>query len=605
MGSKRIPHHLRKNKLNYVPRKFVVFDTETYPEQKDGKEIHHFRLAVAYYFNNQRGFSDQPSDKIITQNPHELWDWITSKICDRERLWVFAHNADFDMTTSRAYEYLQKHDWDLQHWIVEDRMFHIRLRKGRKTLVISDTFSLFPMSLEKIGRWVGHPKMKMPSWDSPLEEWIRYCENDVYVTSLALLKYFKFIKDNDLGNFRPTISGQAFTAFRHRFMKHDIYIHHFPNVEGAEIQGYYGGRTEAWYIGKVKEKIFYLDINSMYPYVMKYREYPVRFLNHLDNPTLNELRRLCKKFCVVAHIHVDTSLPILPYRSSKTIFPVGKFSGWYCTPEVQLALEKGFVVKCDKVYIYQKAPIFVDYVDFFYNLKRQGKQNNDMVSYVMSKLYLNSLYGKFGQRIEELRELKDGELSLEESEENLVSMATGKIHIYEFMGKKYIKERKEPSYNSFIGIAAHVSSYARVHLWRMIEKAGIENVYYMDTDSLFVNEEGYRRLQDEISDYELGKLKIEKIGTNVEIYGAKNYRFNQERKLKGVPKSARQIDDNRYEYLHFMKFKTKLRRGLLNEQIGEMVVKEISGDYDKGIITNTGRVIPLQIFEQQRVFHQL
>lgn len=604
MRNRRVPHRLKENKRNHIPRKFVVFDTETIPEDHGGYETHRFRIGVGYYFNTQRGFSDNPTDKIITQDPFELWDWIVNKTYRNERLWVFAHNADFDMSASRAYEYFESNGWELIRWIVEDRMFHLRFRKDKRTIVISDTFSLFPMSLSKIGEWAGIPKMTMPEWNDPDDKWIEYCENDVRVLSLALLRYFKFLKEHDLGNFCPTISSQAFAAYRHRFMKTPIYIHHFPTVENAEIESYYGGRTEAWFIGRFNGVVYDLDVNSMYPFVMKYFEYPVRFIGELDNPSVCELAKLVKKFCVIAHIQVNTDLPILPYRAEKTIFPVGRFSGWYATPEIELALEKNVIEKVVKAYIYEKANIFAEYVDFFYAMKQTAKEHNDTFSYTMAKLFLNSLYGKFGQRVEELKEITDGDLSDEEFDETIVSTATGRIHVYHFMGKKYIKERKEPSFNSFIAIASHVTSYARAYLWRLIEKAGIENVLYMDTDSLFVSEEGYRRLQDEIDEYQLGKLKLEKVGEDVEIYGAKNYRFGCERKIKGVPKSAHQIDETTYEYLHFMRFRTKLRKGLLNQQVAERVIKRLRSKYDKGIVMANGRVIPLQVSEQRPVYHQ-
>ena len=36
-------------------------------------------------------------------------------------------------------------------------------------------------------------------------------------------------------------------------------------------------------------------------------------------------------------------------------------------------------------------------------------------------------------------------------------------------------------------IAALITSYARVHLYELMEKAGLEHIYYCDTDSIFTD----------------------------------------------------------------------------------------------------------------------
>ena len=473
----------------------------------------------------------------------------------------------------------------------------MKWQKGQKTIVLADTFSIFPFSLKRIGEFAGLSKLSMPEWNESDDTWFKYCERDVAVLAAALQKYFMFIRDNDLGNFAITLPGQAFNAYRHRFMKEKIYIHNIDPVIDAEIASYYGGRTEAWYIGRVPEKLYYLDINSMYPYVMREYEYPIQYIGTWPNPTLRELKKLCKKYAVIAHLEIETKEPILPYRGDKVIFPIGHFTGWYATPEVLLALEKDSVNLCDKVFVYRKALIFADYVDFFYRIKNESKQNNDKATYVMSKLFLNSLYGKFGQRTAEMIEANPNEISDDEVNENMVSTASGDVEYIRFAGKVYKKERREPSFNSFIAIAAHVTSYARVHLYRHIELAEPQNVYYMDTDSLFVNQKGFKNLTSRIDNSKLGYMKVEKESRNVAILGAKSYIWNDERKIKGIPYSSTEIAPGAYQYLEFMKFKTKLRKGLLNNQIVQTKVRTLSGIYDKGKVTDTGRVIPLEVKE--------
>ncbi|MHC1623620.1 MAG: DNA polymerase [Candidatus Methanospirareceae archaeon] len=592
---KKRPHVLKENRSTNLPYYYIVFDTETLPKPHDLGEVHEFRLAVAYFFNRRSRKYPQPVDVLRTKNHEELWNWIESHALSHQRLYVFAHNIDYDVTVSKGLEFLQNCGYEIKKWFVQDKCYYMKWQKDEKTIILMDTFSIFPYSLKYIGQFAGLEKAQMPDWGKDDDTWFEYCERDVQVLSTALYKYFCFIRENDLGNFAPTIAGQAFNAFRHRFMKTKIYVHALEDVETAEIESYYGGRCEAWFIGKVPEKLYYVDVNSMYPFVMKYKEYPTQYIGEIDNPSLAELKKIIRRYAVIARITVDTDLPILPYRMEKTIFPTGRFLGWYATPEVELALRKGVVVRCHKAFIYLRENIFSEYVDFFYNMKREAKEKKDKARYVMSKLFLNSLYGKFGQRVAEMVEVSPDEITEEEAAEEIISMADGLREYIRFAGKIYRKERREPSFNSFIAIASHVTSYARVHLWSLIEEAGLENVYYMDTDSLFVNERGYQRLQRWLDDEKLGYLKLEKTGENVTIMGAKAYIWGEERKIKGVPKTAKEIEPGKFEYDHFMKFRTKLRKGLLNTQIVEKRTRELTGEYDKGIVLENGRVIPLVI----------
>ena len=64
---------------------------------------------------------------------------------------------------------------------------------------------------------------------------------------------------------------------------------------------------------------------------------------------------------------------------------------------------------------------------------------------------------------------------------------------------------------AFVRIASYITSLARLNLYNAARKAGVKNVYYCDTDSLYVNDEGMDRLtnSDMVHNTELGKWKYE------------------------------------------------------------------------------------------------
>jgi hypothetical protein len=74
-------------------------------------------------------------------------------------------------------------------------------------------------------------------------------------------------------------------------------------------------------------------------------------------------------------------------------------------------------------------------------------------------------------------------------------------------------------------ITAWINSLARVWLWRAMEAAGRNNVYYVDTDSLMVNAHGLAGLADcgfRVGD-DLGQLRLVGEYRHVKINGWKHY----------------------------------------------------------------------------------
>ena len=216
---------------------------------------------------------------------------------------------------------------------------------------------------------------------------------------------------------------------------------------------------------------------------------------------------------------------------------------------------------------------------------------------IRDRIFMNSLYGKFGQRNEYFRKI--GELPEHHWESIRYYDADSKEwHYYRIIGNR-IEEKAGyvESENSFVAIASFVTAYARCYLWELIEKAGEENVLYMDTDSLFVTEEGYNNLEDYLDNKELGKLKLEGVTENLEIWGAKNYRFGEEIKRKGIRKDAKEIKPNMFEQIQFIKLRSNMLKYHLDGAGMRKVTKQLKGVYDKGVILPNGRVKPIYLSE--------
>ena len=100
------------------------------------------------------------------------------------------------------------------------------------------------------------------------------------------------------------------------------------------------------------------------------------------------------------------------------------------------------------------------------------------------------------------------------------------------------------------------------------------------------------RITYEIDDYKLGALSIDDEFTEFTINGAKDYSTEHEVKIKGVPKSAKKIDDNVYEYTRFHKQSTHLRKEIDHGVMITSVTKKLTRLYNKAVVMENGHTRP-------------
>lgn len=120
-------------------------------------------------------------------------------------------------------------------------------------------------------------------------------------------------------------------------------------------------------------------------------------------------------------------------------------------------------------------------------------------------------------------------------------------------------------------------------------------MYYCDTDSLFVNEMGFERLRGRIEEGVLGALGIKRKGDNLTIHGCKDYEFDGEVRIKGIPKNAERISEGVFTYTTFMKSRSRLKRGMENQVVQTQVTKHLSRKYTKGVPAPDGTVFPHRV----------
>lgn len=594
---KRFCHRLREGAQTSAPSTFIVFDTETHIERfSDGSESHTLRLGWACCWSRERSKRPEVVEWFPFTEAGVFWDWVEARLEPAHRNFVIAHSVVFDFVQVGGFEMTEKRGYDQDIIYSKGGTSIIGFRVGKIRMLLLDSMNYCRVPLAVVGELVGVPKMTVDFRTVGDDELSVYCRNDTLILLRFIQGYVQFILDHDLGKMRFTISSQAMEAYRHRLMPFPIMIHDNERVTELERGCYYGGRVEAWQIGTPPKGEYYcVDINSMYPYVMRSNPFPYRLRGMLSNLKPDDIRGAIEREDCVALCDIETDEPVYPFRyEHRLTFPVGSFMTGLTTPEVKYALEHGHLRRVHLLACYKRAWLFRDWVDAMYELRRRVQDDGNKVYTKMVKLLLNSLYGKFGQRVEDWERVEPG-MPLPDGSHEEFSPETGEYkRMMIVAGRTWMMSGVHESGNSFPAIAGHVTAYARLYLWELIRQAGFGHVYYMDTDSLIVDRAGYENLSDRMHETELGRLKLERVSSKLVIHGLKDYRHGESLKIKGIRKKAVRLREGVYEQDRWPGLPGLIASGRTDRYIVKRVRKHLSRKYTKGMVSSSGRVHPLR-----------
>lgn len=591
----RHAHSLRPNAGTPLPSRAIFIDTETKKVPlPDGRTELVFKMGWAAYWRRDAPDHKRGIEWLDIRSADTFWDWLESKIPAKTKLYVFAFNLFFDFSILNGQKALIDRGWKAGYPYYEGQTAIHRWRKGKRTIVCLDVGNYFPGSLERLGESIGLEKGEV-DFDTVDDATLsRYCRQDVRIILKAMTNYFDFVKMHDLGGFRVTASSQAMAAFRHRFMGHKIWLHGDPDVVALERKAYHGGRVSMLFKGTLPKQPYYkLDYNSAYPSVYGHFEYPTNFISMRPNLTLAALEETLKTRCVIATVDLVTDEPAYPIlRDHRLYFPVGSFTSTLTTRELAYALKHGHIIRVGQVAVYRKAQLFKRFVEDLYALRLRYKADGNKGFEYMVKRMLNGLSGKWGQHKIVRKILGTADPYIMHIERVLIYQTRKLASVVTYGGKVYLETKEHESYNAFVAIVAHITADLRMKLWGDVQTAGLENCYYFDTDSIFVNEVGKLNLRHRIDPLKLGYLKIEGTTRDFTIFAPKDYRFGENVKTKGVPKRAKQLDDGRYLYDQFQGWSGAMRKKEIGHIVTRPIKKTLHRKLTQGKLGLNGRVIP-------------
>lgn len=593
----RSAHVLHAEKTLAIPRRFIFFDTETVQTVAPDRSIRQdLKLGWACCYNRQHGRHIESTEWMLFNDAYMFWEFVFARSEPKQRLWIIARNVVFDFTVCRGWDFLHKAGYKLKFFFNNGTSVIVTVTKGNRTLVFLDSMNWFTESLAKTGERIGIPKLPIDFTTCTYDQLSAYCKNDVLIEVENFKLFIRFLLGNSISRLCYTKASAAMAAYLFRHYHTPIYIHNNAEACKLERAAYKGGRCECFWLGEMNHENYYvLDVNSLYPFVMQGRAYPVKYEKLCHAISYRYLSEVTETKSVVARIQMETDKPAYAVKGRRTVFPIGRFETTLCTPEIKYALEHGHICKVYDCVIYEQAEIFTSYVKTMYALRKDFASAGVKEYEVLCKYLLNSLYGKFGQKAENWEKI--GKCPNEPDREELLCIAdkSGVRRLRYLLGELWELKGYSEAYNSFPAISAHVTAYARMYLWHLMNVCGYGNYFYCDTDSLIVNQQGYDNLSGYLDDNELGKLKCEEVSRHLTIYGLKDYVTDSKTVIKGIRKKAIQVSETVYDQEQWPSFKGLLKSGNANTYVVKHITKHLSREYTKGQVCVTGQVIPFSL----------
>ena len=596
----RSAHVIKRAKSNRLPQRFMFFDTETEVNPETGNNRLKLIVACSWFINKKTGI--EKVEWFHSKSGKRFYTWLTGQLKSHISTRIMSANIWYDFRNSRLYDHMKNDNWQCMNVFSKGITAMFRLKHNNYTIEFVNIQNYFNMSVKNIGQSIGLQKLDVDFNTVNDKDLLTYCRRDVEIIFKAFRDFYLFIRDNKLGSIPRTLPGVAYSCYLYSFIPRQLNVHVDYRVLELERKAYSGGRCECFFIGRPRKGIYYkVDINSMYPYIMKVNDFPVKLIQVGYDVLLPVILKAAPLYCYVAECEIETNEPVYAYHNNgKLIFPTGRFKVFLTTPSLLSGIKKGHVKKVTMLACYKKANIFNGFVNYFYNKRLEFKANDNVAFGYVCKLILNSLYGKFGQRKSRVVYEGRNETS-KDFREVIIDAQTHKVTTHQiFFGHEtFIAQGEDEAANSMPAIAAHITDHARLYLWQLIKRAGFKNCFYCDTDSVILNKSGMKNLIPKIKPDKLGMLKIEGDETLVEIRGAKNYTFGCDDIMKGIPKNAKQNKDGSFTYEFFPGMVTELRRGIKEDYRIETQTKRLTGLYDKGIVTRSGRVKPFHLIAGQ------
>jgi hypothetical protein len=532
-----------------IPERHVILDTEAHRQPRGDGERQTFALAVAAYLRVAPAAGAALNHTEVYTSPGALWQDVLDFTRHRHRTVVWAHNLAYDLRISQALRILPELGLDLDGIVLDYTSAWAAFSGDSRTILCCDLTSWLPAELTAIARDLQVLDRSEIGPSATLEQLQKRCESDVRVTGLAVRELLDLVQGNHLGPWRATGAGQSHAAWRRSWFTTGPYCHDREDTLEAERRAMWTGRCEAWRWGVQRDGPFYeYDLELAYPSIVAGIEVPDRLAGKMENLNLVRLLRLSDTYAVMARVVADINLPVLPHGHANRIhWPEGRVESVVWDPELSLLQQHAQNITVLEAWLYHRSDCLQEFARWLVEQATGASTDITPVQRRALKHMSRAFVGRFALRYREWghharmpdTRIKLGESFDRDTGERVQTLQVG--HSYMHLSGYELGRDACPQ------ITGWVMSECRRRLWELCETAGLDNVLYMDTDSLIVTPRGGASLDRAIAAGGAYGLRLKARHRYLRIDGPRQLHFRAARRVAGVPRRAVEVKPGVYK----------------------------------------------------------
>lgn len=536
----RTPHYLSPLLTSSVPQFHAIIDTETRARKLHGQWAHRWLLGattLGVIDVEGRWSSERPN---TFTSPELMWDEVCNAFTLDGNLVVWAHNLSFDLRVSDGLRWLPMNGYELEAIVLEKTAAWASFTGANGTITVCDLHSWLPVPLWKIANDLGDIRNPFKYENATDDQLRRRCEFDVITTAHAVGIMLEWLRDNECGRFRPTGSGQSHAMWRRRFLpRKTVLVHDDTEALARERMAMWTGRSEAWRWGTIKQPLYEHDLSLAYCRIAASSAVPVKLYGRGGRISVYDYERRGSTTAILADVTVSTAGEVAPAtHEGRIIWPIGGFSTTLWSPEIDLLMDTGAEVRIHRHWCYRTAPVLQPMAMYLISLLEAPLGDVHPIVKRLVKHWARTLVGRCALRYREWAEFGDlPVMGLNLS--TMYDLDTGEASELLQVGRRVMELTDMAEADTSVPqITGWVMSQARANLWHIMNLAGLDNLYYVDTDSVIVNSAGHRNLAESTDTLMVPGLLHKATYRRAHIYGPRNIVLEGERRMSGIPKRA-------------------------------------------------------------------
>lgn len=508
------PERLTIQEINEIQQS--IKEKGTIDERATYRAFKCFAAGFTYFNPNEENYLEQCEKNYIDFYGEDseliMIDFIIENL--EKNILLYAHNGgNFDHNFVIHHERLKR----IQEYSSKSRTVKIQcqIKETDRLISLVDSYAIIPNSLKSVSKSFCKKYKKLDfeitnlTFDNYMENEVdckEYLKHDVLSMSEAMITISNIFQNYNVDIFNYyTIGSLAIDLLKKISNVRKIFYCNHDNTNQFFREACHGGRVLPFQkrFNKPGKKLISLDGNSLYPSAMcemfpvgKFKVLTKKEMGIVKDSLNNQnYEYACIARCKI-NIPADEPFPVIPkiIKSGK-VYDNQTITGCYSSVALQDAI---YYNDAEILEIYECAEwsrsmkIFEEFINLFYNLRKSTKEEAAKHAY---KILLNSSYGKFGQFIDNsIKFASDSELP--------------KLDISKIKDVKKIEKKETTEYRMTVEkdakptlpnyIAAFVLDYSKRIMNRLFSKIKVNEFYYTDTDSAYIDYSAYKERIEEI-----------------------------------------------------------------------------------------------------------